>query len=501
MAELGVFLAEGLVTDQRHQTKEVCHLSSDGIQDHYHKFWENARSFIVYDWMLKNAKKLGSDRGVVYFTTNELDHSLSHERRSDKSSFRGRAVIIRLIDFLEDIEMIKILQRPLRKGSSWRIKVLKYKCDDEDFPMLVNVQKKDPTVSPAVQNEGYVSQDTQKEVCVAQEAHNPKEVSPVAEVFVSPQLQKQPDDDFHITPLDTGQLEIWDMVNRPRKSTKSDKVMSHSSYKPKRGWVGSNPCYDWMLDVPGHNIGLFCVALKSAWVDVTISNSYILTISESINNSSTFEEQLLCQIKAGETKNKSSEEIIEPDRAIKICEYLHKTSANSPNPKARKAAQRARDEFFYLYWNGLSTDGKTNFHQCVTLENGRRAKIDTRFSGALFRTSWAHAFIRIKKSPHCNSRTDRKWKASFDWVIRSDTAVTRAIEGVYDGRERKKSGRKPKGIQRTFGGGSYLKGLPITKVDPSRIKEWEQENPEAAAEARKSGLWDMRFGKNGRNKT
>lgn len=489
------------MAEQRHPTKEVCHLSSDGIQDHYHKFWENARSFIIYDWMLKNAKKLGSDRGVVYFTTIELDHALSHERHSDKGAFRGRCVLIRLIDFLESIEMIKILQRPLRKGSSWRIKVLKYKCDGEDFPMLVSVRKEDAIVSPEIQNEAFVAPQLQKQVCVSQEPHNPKEVSVESEISVSPQIQKQEENSFSITPLDTEQLEIWDMTNRSQKSTESKKVMYHSSYKKKRGWVGSNPCYDWMLDVPGHNIGLFCVALKSAWVDVTISNLYILTISESINNSSTFEEQLLSQIRSGDTKNKSSEEIIGTDRAIKICKHLHKVSAESPNPKTRKAAQKARDEFFYLYWNGLATDGKTNFNQCVTLENGRRAKLDTRFSGTLFRDSWAHAFIRIKNSPHCNSRTDRKWKASFDWFIRSDAAVTRAIEGMYDGRERKKSGRKPKGIQRTFGGGSYLKGLPITKVDPDRINEWEKENPAAAAEARKTGLWELRFGKNDSDKT
>lgn len=478
------------MTDQRHPTQEVCHLSSDGIQDHYHKFWENARSFLVYDWMLKNAKKLGPDRGVIYFTTTELDHAMSHERSSDKESFRGRSAVIRLIDFLESIEMIKILQRPNRKGTSWRVKMLKYKCDDQDFPMLVNVTKNESSVAPQLQKPASVAPQLQKA----------DEDTEEAEICVAPVLQNPPEAKFDITPLDTGQLELWSMENRSQASAKSPELLSHDSYKPRHGWVKSNPCYEWMLDVPGPNVGLFCVALKSAWVEVAISNSYILTLSESLNNSSTFEEQLLRQIKAGATKNKSSEEIIDPDRAIALCDKLHKISADSPNKKTRKAAQKARDEFFMLYWNGLCTDEKRNFNQCVSLET-RRKKLETRFSGPLFRSSWAKAFVRIKNSPHCNARTDRKWKASFDWVIRSDDAVTRAIEGMYDGRERKKAGQKQRGrIQRSFGGGSYLKGLPITQVEPGKENEWAEENPESAREAKESGLWGMRFGDDNRAK-
>jgi hypothetical protein len=46
---------------------------------------------------------------------------------------------------------------------------------------------------------------------------------------------------------------------------------------------------------------------------------------------------------------------------------------------------------------------------------------------------WTRTIEAINASPFCNGVNDRKWVASFDWLIKPDTA-TKVLEGKYDRR-------------------------------------------------------------------
>jgi hypothetical protein len=43
---------------------------------------------------------------------------------------------------------------------------------------------------------------------------------------------------------------------------------------------------------------------------------------------------------------------------------------------------------------------------------------------------WRQVFSKIPKTPFLRGENDRKWKASFDWLLRPDSA-TKVMEGFY----------------------------------------------------------------------
>ena len=53
---------------------------------------------------------------------------------------------------------------------------------------------------------------------------------------------------------------------------------------------------------------------------------------------------------------------------------------------------------------------------------------------------WQNVIQRIANSPFCLGRNERGWVASFDWLLRPDTAL-RVLEGKYDERKNGNHGR------------------------------------------------------------
>lgn len=56
-------------------------------------------------------------------------------------------------------------------------------------------------------------------------------------------------------------------------------------------------------------------------------------------------------------------------------------------------------------------------------------------------THWTEVVKKIASSPFCTGANERGWRATFDWLLKSDTQW-RVLEGKYDG----KLGIAPKGI-------------------------------------------------------
>ncbi len=71
--------------------------------------------------------------------------------------------------------------------------------------------------------------------------------------------------------------------------------------------------------------------------------------------------------------------------------------------------------------------------KCVKVTDKRREHLNARLKSPFFVQHWRQALTIISESDFCQGRGTRGWKANFDWFIRSDDAVTNAVEGKYGG--------------------------------------------------------------------
>jgi uncharacterized protein YdaU (DUF1376 family) len=76
--------------------------------------------------------------------------------------------------------------------------------------------------------------------------------------------------------------------------------------------------------------------------------------------------------------------------------------------------------------------------KCLVVSDARRHKLATRWNDHFFRDNWKEAIEKISLSDFCNGKSDRGWKASFDWFLQPDTVV-KVVEGKYSARPKVKN--------------------------------------------------------------
>lgn len=81
-------------------------------------------------------------------------------------------------------------------------------------------------------------------------------------------------------------------------------------------------------------------------------------------------------------------------------------------------------------WNTLTSEP---IPQCRELTDARKRSAQARLKERVFE-EWRAVIGRINTSPFCRGINDRGWLATFDWLLKPDTA-TKVLEGKYDGRK------------------------------------------------------------------
>lgn len=82
-------------------------------------------------------------------------------------------------------------------------------------------------------------------------------------------------------------------------------------------------------------------------------------------------------------------------------------------------------------WNEICGDV---LPKATKLTDERRRKIRARLAESTERRAlewWRNYFSLIRQSPFLCGNNDRGWRADFDWAIRSETVITRVLEGRY----------------------------------------------------------------------
>jgi hypothetical protein len=90
-----------------------------------------------------------------------------------------------------------------------------------------------------------------------------------------------------------------------------------------------------------------------------------------------------------------------------------------------------------------------SFPRIISITDKRKPHIRARweqFKGnmQIFET----AFTKLEESEFCKGNNDRRWKASFDWLIANDTNLVKVLEGKYDNKTPAKIEPKQWGILR-----------------------------------------------------
>jgi hypothetical protein len=121
-------------------------------------------------------------------------------------------------------------------------------------------------------------------------------------------------------------------------------------------------------------------------------------------------------------------------------------------------------------WNHLTN---APIPQCREVTKARRLHAKARLSERNI-TEWHQVISRIQDSGFCRGENDRGWVASFDWLLKPDTAV-KVLEGKYDDRAKHHSGGKETIGERAIRAhNEFTAGLqagepkPIRVVGPSR---------------------------------
>jgi len=446
-----------------HKTSEHASLVSHGLIEHLPKFHKCKGSLAIYLYFLFYAKHTGPQKGTLMFETIELSKLLSNKRNGEKVH---RSTVIRVIHFLDSIGMIKIIQQPKNQNKSlWIIKIEKYKSSWTDFR---TVFKTDPP-------------DTKKESAVASDATAEKK--PVAQT-----QQRISSHRTNITALDANQLEMFDDRNETLRKAQNPKPLLHSCNMDK----SSNFVPEWALALPDPKIALFLASLIED-ID-TNNNIYSFFNTTKIKNKDKEVEYILQNIKQNSFQDKSSEEIISPDLAIRITNQLFQLmkSKEFDSKKYNHADRKARNEFIRLYWNHLRVGGKRPFRRVMSLNQHRKNRLDKLFiDSKIFRDYWPYAMTRVLNSKYCRGETSRSdWIANFEWFIRKDSAVVNAIEGMYDDRSAPE-GKIQRRVQGTHAKSNYLTGVPLDVVLPEDLNDWIKANPRTAAQAREQGLLGM----------
>lgn len=127
------------------------------------------------------------------------------------------------------------------------------------------------------------------------------------------------------------------------------------------------------------------------------------------------------QIKADQSKAKQSRS--EASIASSI--------ASSIKPHKKDASLSLSEVF--EEWN--QTADNTKLPKCLQVSDKRRRLLEARLLEPFFLQNWRAALARLKSSDFCKGRSERGWKATFDWFIQPDSVI-KIMEGKYDNRDR-----------------------------------------------------------------
>lgn len=191
----------------------------------------------------------------------------------------------------------------------------------------------------------------------------------------------------------------------------------------------------------------------------------------------------------------SAEEILPPEDA---CAFTQHLTIQINGDRLVVACGKLRHELFRRYWNALRNGSrKSLFKKCQHIGEKRTTHLRVRFQSEFFKNHWAEAMVAVKDSPYCRGEVSwSNWLATFDWFIRNDNNVVKAVEGVYRARAEPQTTSGPRGkIIREVSGRNYLRGAPLSAIEDFDLEDWIKANPESAAKARESGVLDMRLRK------
>ena len=112
-------------------------------------------------------------------------------------------------------------------------------------------------------------------------------------------------------------------------------------------------------------------------------------------------------------------------------------SNTNKNDKNDKNDNTINYQAYLEEWNN-SLDNKIK-----SLSSNRAAKIKTRVQeNKSFFTDFCFSIQKIKESAFLKGDNDKKWIATFDWIIANDTNYIKVLEGNYKNREIKRNGGK-----------------------------------------------------------
>jgi len=95
-------------------------------------------------------------------------------------------------------------------------------------------------------------------------------------------------------------------------------------------------------------------------------------------------------------------------------------------------------------WNDVAD---SSLPRCRELTAKRRTHAKARLADRTL-TEWRTVIERINQSSFCRGSGDNSWRATFDWLLRPDTAA-KVLEGTYDDRDRADNNAPPRRILNT----------------------------------------------------
>lgn len=113
-----------------------------------------------------------------------------------------------------------------------------------------------------------------------------------------------------------------------------------------------------------------------------------------------------------------------------ILEELKKANqrAERKKPEKRKAGELPP---LAMLWNDYAEHFKLPVIQYMEPDGLRAKAARARWQAKPDPEWWAGVLTRIGRSRFCRGHNERKWIATFDWLVRTDTAA-KVLEGYYD---------------------------------------------------------------------
>lgn len=138
-------------------------------------------------------------------------------------------------------------------------------------------------------------------------------------------------------------------------------------------------------------------------------------ISINVNNNS---------INVNKSTQKEKEKEKENEKEKEIIIYDNMNTETLKNESGGIIAQEVVN-----LWNELCP----SFPKVLMLSLTRKERIDLLYRQVKDIELFKQAFKKIEESSFCKGRNNKKWVASFDWILIEDTNIIKVLEGKYDG--------------------------------------------------------------------